>query len=156
MMPGGLRVLVLGAATQGDAARRAQPPASRPAASVAADPATAGQWGSLLNWPLVAVHSALLNTGQVLTWDAWETGGTPSVRLWNPSSQAFTAVPNQTSQIFCSAHVQLPDGRLLVAGGHNGGEYGIRDTTLFDPQTSQWSKLANMNDARWYPSATLP
>src|SRR4030088_2957623 len=42
-------------------------------ASVAADPASAGQWGGLMSWPLVAVHTSLLHTGQVLTWDAWET-----------------------------------------------------------------------------------
>jgi hypothetical protein len=148
-------LLVATTVMNGNTSGSTQRQAARPAASLAADPSTAGQWGPLLNWPLVAVHSALLNTGQVLTWDAWETGGTPSVRLWNPTSQAFTSVPNQTSQIFCSAHVQLPDGRLLVIGGHNGGEYGIRDTTLFDPTTSQWSKLANMSYARWYPSATV-
>ena len=125
-----------------------------PLAGVASDPATTGQWGALMNWPLVAVHTSLLRTGKILTWDAWETGGTPSVRLWDPATGAFTSVPNQTSQIFCSGLAQLPDGRLMVIGGHNGGEVGITDSNVFDPATNQWSLLSSMNSARWYPSLT--
>jgi len=33
-----------------------------------------GAWSALMPWPLVAVHAALLRTGRVLVWDAWETG----------------------------------------------------------------------------------
>ena len=136
------------------AAQAGQSGRPRPVAGVAADPAAVGQWGGLMNWPLVAVHTSLLHTGQILTWDAWETGGTPSVRLWDPATNAFTPVPNQTSQIFCSAHAQLPDGRLMVVGGHNGGEVGITATNVFDPATSGWSLLPSMSYARWYPSLT--
>ena len=43
------------------------------------------------------------------------------------------------SQIFCSGQVQLEDGRILVVGGHNGGEFGIQTTNIFDPTTNTWS-----------------
>jgi hypothetical protein len=125
------------------------------AAATGDDPSTAGQWGSLMSWPLVAVHSSLLDNGDVLVWDAWETGGTPSVRVWNPTTGAFTPAPNTTTQIFCSAELQLPDGRIMVVGGHNGGEVGINSTQLFDPTTNAWSAGPNLTSARWYPTATM-
>jgi hypothetical protein len=115
--------------------------------------AVTGEWSPVHNWPLVPVHSTLLYTGDVLMWDAWESPGTPSVRLWHPATDTFTAVPNLVSQIFCSGHVVLSDGRILVVGGHNGGEVGITDTNMFDPATSRWSLGASMHFPRWYPSA---
>ncbi|HYW24387.1 MAG TPA: Ig-like domain-containing protein, partial [Terriglobales bacterium] len=134
---------------------RASAPAPALAAATGSDPSTAGQWGTLMNWPLVAVHSSLLDNGNVVVWDAWETGGTPSVRVWNPTTQAFTPAPNTTTQIFCSAEVQLPDGRILVVGGHNGGEVGINSTQIFDPSTNGWSAGPNLTVPRWYPTATM-
>src|SRR5262249_22127464 len=86
--------------------------------------------------------------------DAWEQGGTASARLWDPTTQTFTPVPNPDSQIFCSAHVHLADGRILVVGGHNAGDFAIKDTDIFDPSTNAWSRVTDMAFPRWYPSAT--
>ena len=63
-------------------------------------------------------------------------------------------MPNATN-LFCSGHVLLPDGRLLVVGGNVQADVGIKDTTLFDSATNTWSKAANMSVARWYPTATV-
>jgi hypothetical protein len=79
--------------------------------------ATIGQWSPVLNWPLVAVHMALLPTGEVLMWDGWELAPNVNARVWNPTSQSFTAVTNQFSSIFCSGQAMLADGRQLVVGG---------------------------------------
>ena len=52
---------------------------------------------------------------------------------------------------------ELPDGRVLVVGGYGGlstGNLGIADTTIFDPATNTWSRVADMHDARWYPDLT--
>jgi hypothetical protein len=116
--------------------------------------AATGTWSSVMNWPLVAVHSSLLNNGQVLVWDAWETGGTPSARVWDPATKTFTSVPDNLTQIFCAGQVQLDDGRILVVGGHNGGEFGIPATTIFNPATNTWSVGSAMSSPRWYPMAT--
>ena len=48
----------------------------------------------------------------------------------------------------------LSDGRVLVIGGHAGGEIGIPDTFTFDPFTRAWARAPYMNFSRWYPSAT--
>ena len=117
------------------------------------DPAAQhGRWSSVMNWPLVAVHATLLHTGEVLMWDGWELPAA-AAKLWNPVTNAFTSVPAQ-SGLFCSSHSQLADGRVLVVGGHNGGEVGIRDVNLFDPRTRLWSYPPDMSVARWYPSST--
>jgi fibronectin type 3 domain-containing protein len=110
-----------------------------------------GQWSSAFNWPLVSVHAALLYTGQVLLWDAWEAQA--QAKLWNPATNAMTNVPSQAA-VFGSAHSQLADGRLLVVGGHAGAEIGIRDVNLFDPLTRVWTNPQSMSVARWRPGIT--
>ena len=117
------------------------------------DPAAVtGRWGPVMNWPLVAVHATMLHTGEVLMWDGWELPAA-AAKLWNPATNVFTSVPVQ-SGLFCASHSQLADGRLLVVGGHNGGEVGIRDVNIFDPQARSWSYAPDMSRARWYPSST--
>ncbi|MBZ0290326.1 MAG: hypothetical protein K8I30_22060, partial [Anaerolineae bacterium] len=130
---------------------------NRAVASVSAAPAGApsdvGQWSQVYNWPLVAVHTALLPDQKVLMWDAWEFGASPSARLWDPATQSFTSVPNTTSGLFCAGQVMLPDGRQLVTGGHNGASYGINHTNIFDWQSDSWSRISNMAFDRWYPTS---
>jgi hypothetical protein len=116
------------------------------------DPAAqTGKWGTLMNWPLVAVHGTLMHTGEILLWDGWEAPAQATV--WNPVTNEFRSVPNQ-SGLFCSAHSMMPDGRILVSGGHAGGEVGIVDANSFDPVASAWTAEPNMSVQRWYPSNT--
>jgi len=116
------------------------------------DPSQVGAWSGRLTWPLVAVHATLLHTGKILLWDGWELP-VAAARLWDPITQSFTAVPSP-SAVFCAGHSMLADGRLLVIGGHDGGEIGIKDANIYDPATNQWTQVADMSVDRWYPSAT--
>lgn len=116
-------------------------------------PSTVGQWSSTIAWPTVAVHMALLPTGNVISWDGFADEPN-SERLWNPATGAFTAVPYGTN-IFCAGQISLPDGRVMVVGGHVAAAVGLPDTSIFDPKTNTWSKVAPMTNARWYPTATL-
>ncbi|MFD3334343.1 galactose oxidase-like domain-containing protein [Streptomyces sp. NPDC058700] len=69
-----------------------------------------------------AIHAALLHTGKVLliagsgnsqkNFDA----GTFETVLWDPVKNTFKKIPTP-EDFFCAGHTQLPDGRLLVAGG---------------------------------------
>jgi len=113
-----------------------------------ASTSAAGSWASPVPWPIVAIHMHLLRTGKVL---AWGRVGNPYV--YDPANGSFKTVP-VGSNIFCSGHAFLPDGRLLVAGGHISDNHGLPDGHLFNPSTMAWSKTANMRDGRWYPSAT--
>jgi hypothetical protein len=129
--------------------------ASSASNSVTPGPQPAGQWSALMNWPLVAVHSVLMDTGNVLTWDAWQQP--QPTQEYDPSTQAFTNPISSPDGIFCSAMAQLPDGRILVVGGYgelSTGNLGIVDTSIYNPATSTWTRVADMHYPRWYPGLT--
>jgi hypothetical protein len=109
---------------------------------------TAGAWSSPVSWPLVAIHLHLLRTGKVLT---WSREGDPYV--YDPATGAFKAV-SVGANLFCSGHAFLPDGRLLVDGGHISDNHGIPNAYLFNPGTQTWSRTADMSRGRWYPTTT--
>ena len=87
----------------------------------------------------------LISDGQWLGNDA---------RIWNPATTTFTTVTNNNTNLFCSAHCHLADGRVLFAGGHVGAHTGVTDTNLFDSATRAWSLSGAMHTARWYPTVT--
>ncbi|MFE2285698.1 galactose oxidase-like domain-containing protein [Streptomyces sp. NPDC059443] len=84
-----------------------------------------GSWG-LIGLPeeyrINAMHAALLHTGKVLLIAGSGNNqknfdkGTFSTVLWDPKDDTFKKIPTP-EDFFCSGHSQLPDGRLLVAGG---------------------------------------
>ncbi len=118
-----------------------------------ADPrASVGEWGPLTSWPIVAVHATLLKTGEVLMWDAWELP-TAQAKLWNPTTNVFTDVPVGAG-LFCAGQATDANGNLVVMGGHDGGQVGIKNVYSFDPDTRSWTRKPDMQYARWYPSVT--
>ncbi|MER0448331.1 galactose oxidase early set domain-containing protein [Streptomyces sp. Edi4] len=69
-----------------------------------------------------AIHAALLHTGKVLIiagsgnkQDHFDAGTFDTV-LWNPKDNTFKKI-HTPEDFFCGGHAQLPDGKLLVAGG---------------------------------------
>ncbi len=117
--------------------------------------AIVGEWSPVMNWPLVAVHSTLMYTGEVLMWDAWETP-TTQAKLWNPTTNTFTDVPLSATNagLFCSGHATDADGNLIVMGGHEPDSSGIKNVYSFNPTTKTWTRKADMQYPRWYPSVT--
>jgi hypothetical protein len=115
-----------------------------------------GQWTPVQNWPFMAAHAHLLPNGKVLFWPSFLIGNNPTV--WDPIANSFSSSPLAQFNIFCSGHSFLPDGTLLITGGHNGNsEYGLPYATIYDPTADNWTQIANMQDARWYPTnTTLP
>ena len=74
--------------------------------------------------------------------------------LWDPATQAITALPNAGYDLFCAGHAFLADGRLLVAGGHILDNVGLANASVYDPATNAWSRAPDMNAGRWYPTVT--
>lgn len=128
------------------------PPVARPAP----EPAVEGAWSSVMQWPMVAVHAHLLPTGEVLVWNRGMDRHTESeARIWDWKTGQFTAhLAIDGTNIFCTGHAFLGDGRLLVAGGHITDQVGTRDLNLFDPFTQTWTRGPLMNAGRWYPTVT--
>jgi hypothetical protein len=110
-----------------------------------------GQWAGPFVWPIVAVNLALLPTGRVLAWDG--SGHGQDARVWDPATDSFSTVP-VNDNIFCSGAAALPNGKILVAGGHSASHVGLNVANLFDPFSQTWSDAPNMSFARWYPTVT--
>jgi hypothetical protein len=130
-------------------------PASSPSNAVTPTASSGGQWSALMNWPVVAVHSVLLDNGKFLLWDGWQQP--EPTQLWDPGPQTFSSPFNAPDSIFCSGTAELPDGRVMVIGGYgvlSTGQLGIVDTNIYDPATSAWTRVANMHYPRWYPDLT--
>jgi hypothetical protein len=115
---------------------------------------TVGQWSSVRQWPLVAIHAAMLQNGNIIMWDR-ENNATTSMRIYNPQTDTFTKIadPNGAS-VFCAGFVVLPDNRVLLNGGHLilGDNYGLVDTNIYNPATGAWTSAGDMAQARWYPT----
>lgn len=114
-----------------------------------------GRWEQLPAAPIFIVHAAVLHTGRVLLWSGTAEVGDPlESRCWNPADGTMTT-QTYGEDLFCSGHAFLPDGRLCVAGGAPSGV--LRSTHIFDPGPETWTKVADMSQARWYPTVlTLP
>lgn len=119
----------------------------------------------------VGIHLSVLPTGKMFVWgrDPFETpentsGCGPSLSfLWDPAKPTqevtvFDPAAQNTGMrdcIFCASQCFLPDGRLLVAGGHIADGAGLNSTYIFDYKTNFWTKILQpMNRGRWYPTTT--
>jgi hypothetical protein len=140
------------------------PEATAAAAAVAGAPQDVGQWGPVVDWPVVGVHVALLPNGKVFAYDSIGDKATETypvqdhtrATVWDPATGTQTAINVDTGyNIFCSGLAHLVDGRLFIAGGNKDQELnGIIQTHLFDPVTNLWSLGPNMASGRWYPTVT--
>jgi hypothetical protein len=115
----------------------------------AQDLSVVGQWSSPQAWPVAAVHNHMLSTGKVLFW-----GYSDEAWLWDPATAGLTPAARAGYNTFCSGHSFLPDGRLLVTGGHISNSVGLSTAATYDPASDSWVRLPNMNAGRWYPTNT--
>jgi hypothetical protein len=119
-----------------------------------------GQWTTLPSlMPINPVHMALLNTGKVLVVAGSGNVATETnfrAALFDPQSGTI-ATQALTWDMFCSAMVVLPDGRVFVNGGTI--QYdpfkGQPKNAVYDPLTGIFTDVQNMAHGRWYPTATV-
>ena len=129
---------------------------------------TGGRWTTVTPpGDVRGVHATLLKDGRVLLIAG--SGNKPSdfaagtfrTLIWTPSTNGFQEVVTP-ADMFCSGHVTLPDGRILVAGGNASypgvnGEVafkGAKFSYLFDPASDSYTRIGDMADAHWYPTLT--
>ncbi len=126
-----------------------------------------GKWNTtLFTLDTVPVHISLLPDKRLLYWgrdknpvDQWDRAGSCLTYTWNPITNAKSTIANNTTNLFCSGHSFLPDGRLLVTGGHSRWEtmpdregIGEDDVNVFDYRFNTWTRVGFMPKGRWYPS----
>jgi hypothetical protein len=142
-----------------------------------ASKAQVGEFGPTKNLPLVPVHLSVLPNRKILFWgrdlqmnpdgtipvtsrgDAKQVVGRSDVYIWDGTNTP-QHVDNLMTNLFCSGHTFLPDGRLFVAGGHNDPDtdgVGDKETNIFDFRNESWTAGPVMDHGRWYPfNVTLP
>ncbi|MER6417243.1 galactose oxidase-like domain-containing protein [Streptomyces sp. NPDC001137] len=164
----GVSVYGTGSATTDDYTMDQVPDVTPPATCTGtADQCANGRWDVLPTQnPVRSMHSVVLNNGKVLliagSGNSEENfnAGTFTSAVYNPADGSYKVIPTP-KDMFCSGHIQLQDGRVLVlsgnkafpvAGGH--GYEGYKDSYIFDPKTETYSKTNDLNDGHWYPSAT--
>jgi len=139
-----------------------------PPGCTAGDACTKGSWlVQPLNNPVRSMHAAVLHDGKVLLIAGSGNdpdrfaAGTFTSAVYDPGTGSFTTIPTP-SDMFCSGHVMLSDGRLLIMGGTKAypaadgshGYEGLKDSYIFDPATQSYTRTNDMNDGHWYPSFT--
>jgi hypothetical protein len=138
-----------------------------PGDACSAGPAcTQGVWQVMpFSSPVRAMHAVVLYNGNVLLAagsgnnpDAFTAGSFTSA-VYQPKTGTFVNLPTP-ADLFCSGHVQLPDGRVLIMGGNKAyptataGYEGLKNSYVFDPSTNSYTRLNDLNAGHWYPSAT--
>lgn len=119
--------------------------------------ASKGKWGPLVTWDIVPLHMNLLPSGKILAWGKTDvppdTMGMP--RIWDPAagSPSSARMIMVDTMLFCAGHALMPDGRLMVSGGHLKDDRGIPTTYFFSPDGSA-EKGPDMAHGRWYPTVT--
>lgn len=130
------------------------------------NPAVGGKWGDVYDWPLVAIHAALLPNGKVLAWDATPDDAdddphttdnyTTRVTLWDPVTDIHVETNNDTdTDLFCAGSAHLWDGRIVFAGGDGaraGANGPLANSNIYNPVSNTWHRTENMNAPRWYSS----
>ncbi|MCX4527756.1 MULTISPECIES: galactose oxidase-like domain-containing protein [unclassified Streptomyces] len=118
--------------------------------------------------PVRSMHAVVLKNGKVLLIAgsgndiAQFNAGTFTSAVYDPANGSFKTIPTPVD-MFCSGHVQLADGRVLVMSGNKGypsadgkiGYQGLKDSYVFDPATEKYTRTNDMNGGHWYPSATV-
>jgi hypothetical protein len=138
------------------------------ASAQGSDPAVVGRWGEPVVLqtslgPIVPIHMAMLRNGHVLMWSRYvdsisrtktptdAVGTTPEAFEWTTTG-ATTHFLTSATNLFCAGHSFLPDGRLLVVGGHMKVDGGVADANIMTPGVG-WTHAASMTYSRWYASS---
>lgn len=131
-----------------------------------------GVWSSVVDWPLIAIHAALLPDGRVMTYGtniSSRGAGEFMYDVFDPAVEegfgtpaAHLTLENTTgTYLFCSAQVLLPlSGELLLSGGDivkNGSllNRGVADVNIFNPVNNRLRAVSAMKRPRWYGTSTV-
>jgi len=100
-----------------------------------------------------AIHVSTLSSGEAFCFGFGDKGMTPDPGSFviDPGSGS-TDSPATKHHLFCSGHALLPDGRVVIMGGH-GDE--VKAIHLFDPASVSLSHHDDMQHGRWYPTVTV-
>lgn len=153
-------VLAAALAACGSGEEQQEPPPST-------DPDAVGRFGEVFDWPIVAMHLALLPDGRVMSFGTstdGKQGAMLEYAVWDPAQgsgpDSMMVLPNTTlSDISCAGQTLIPaTGELLIVGGDRTVDgrrnYANSDVNLFDAKSNALIRQAqSMAYQRWYATA---
>ena len=135
-----------------------------------------GRWWASDNWGFSGTHVAVQRkpgTDSATVFLFGESGTNQTMKYWRfrpantvaqvPNLSQLTAIPHpndHVTDLFCSGHATLADGKLLLLGGGWIPSEPCEDVYSFDPSwtggmtSSPWTDNAEMAVNRWYGTAT--
>lgn len=132
-----------------------------------------GEWRATGNfnqpnrfWPGHSDHAiVVLSDGRVLAAGVLRgpDGNTFMGEVYDPASETWSLTSNPGLVRLQTEVVQLPDGRVLVAGGETEANPPpvphvlgvVKWTDLYDPEVDSWRRVADLNWFREYHAVTL-
>src|SRR5687767_10547851 len=113
-----------------------------------------GQWSMGPVFDVAPINMLLLPNGKVMFYPGNTMSG-DDARSWDPNTNAVSSLARAGYDIFCNGHSFLRDGTVFFAGGNlKAPFFGLPNASTYYPFTNVWTRLPDMNDARWYPSTT--
>jgi hypothetical protein len=74
-----------------------------------------------------------------------------SAEIYDPESGKFSSAGSMAVARSGAAAVQLPDGRVLVAGGEGGDQNPIASAELYVPSSGKWMPTGSLAVSVWEP-----
>ncbi|MEW5884844.1 MAG: galactose oxidase early set domain-containing protein [Armatimonadota bacterium] len=108
----------------------------------------------------VGIHAALFDNGKLIIWGYRGVSTNPPayftrayiVNAYTRQFEESIVVPDV--HIFCAGHSHDASGKLVIAGGTEGGtrDHGIARAYIYDPYTKTFTRQDDMVEARYYPT----
>lgn len=141
--------------------RPMRPPPTPPSPPIQ-DPTMFGQYAQIAKGMIVAVHLVHIPTTDNYFFMERPSGKHPDNKnfvagVYFLQNQSFLNVRSEDS-LFCAGQVILPDGNIMVVGGHlpkTGYLSGLKSLRIFNRYNNTLKTFAYMRYARWYPTATI-
>lgn len=122
-----------------------------------------GSWSTVVPWPLIGIHAALLPNGDVLTFGSDQNGDQGLHKIydvWDPRTGVhLTSTDAIATDEFCSAEILDPiTGNMIIVGGDGRPQgnvnKGIVDVNTYNFATNSLtaSGAGHLNLPRWYGS----
>ena len=109
-----------------------------------------GMFSRELPWPVIAIHSAVMASGDLVTYGTPVGADVQQATVydnWSPATDTHMQSGPLGVNSFCSVASHAPDGTLFVVGGNT--EYASGN---YNAATRQFVRQPDLSQPRWYAS----